>query len=464
MRPEVEQFPWWSSLKHGGLLIAPSRLKEFFADEPEPLPKWKADKLRAEITKLAVVGKNIGPFLDYVLEQVLDLNHGQWTKGPNVSPDWTRIDITGAKQKPRRVWQGQNDAVLPVFVDTDVKRIGIGRGRRSVGRVVEWLRKANQKVALITNARQWRLIYAGTDFDAWAEWDTDLWFEEGVPGHQVTALRTLLGPQAVTPAQEGDHSPLIAAVLATRTGQAELSAELGERVRMAVELLIKECAPALDNVVGTVDNRDVYIAATRIVMRMVVVLFAEARDLLPRDNVIYHGSYGLQGLREALDRVGHGSGAQRLKRGYSAYPRIMGLFRLIYTGSPHPKLPVQKYGSGLFEPGDANSSDPLLRAMSAFEDVEHGPSDYVIHQILGWLCRASVKVRAGRSSTWVEAPVDFSDLSSEYIGILYEGLLDFELRRTGADDPIVFLNLGDQPALPLARLEGMDDKAIKSLS
>jgi hypothetical protein len=29
---------------------------------------------------------------------------------------------------------------------------------------------------------------------------------------------------------------------------------------------------------------------------------------------------------------------------------------------------------------------------------------------------------------WVDGPVDFSDLSSEYIGILYEGLLDFELR------------------------------------
>ncbi len=29
--------------------------------------------------------------------------------------------------------------------------------------------------------------------------------------------------------------------------------------------------------------------------------------------------------------------------------------------------------------------------------------------------------------------MDFSDLSSEYIGILYEGLLDFELRRAGRE-------------------------------
>jgi hypothetical protein len=60
-------------------------------------------------------------------------------------------------------------------------------------------------------------------------------------------------------------------------------------------------------------------------------------------------------------------------------------------------------------------------------------------------------------------PVDFSDLRSEYIGILYEGLLDYELRRAGPTDPIVFLAVGDEPALPLDRLEAMDDAAIKGL-
>jgi hypothetical protein len=34
----------------------------------------------------------------------------------------------------------------------------------------------------------------------------------------------------------------------------------------------------------------------------------------------------------------------------------------------------------------------------------------------------------------VEAPVDFSDLSLEYIGIMYEGLLDFELRQAAAEE------------------------------
>ena len=76
------------------------------------------------------------------------------------------------------------------------------------------------------------------------------------------------------------------------------------------------------------------------------------------------------------------------------------------------------------------------------------------------ITRTRVKVRQGRTSTWVPAPVDFSDLSSEYIGILYEGLLDFELKTAPAGDPMVFLAVGNQPALPLSRLEAMDDKAL----
>ena len=69
--------------------------------------------------------------------------------------------------------------------------------------------------------------------------------------------------------------------------------------------------------------------------------------------------------------------------------------------------------------------------------------------VLERLTRTRVKVRQGRASTWMQAPVDFSDLSSEYIGILYEGLLDFELRSAPAGDPVIFLSVGNQPALPL---------------
>jgi hypothetical protein len=464
-----EGYEWWVSLRHGGLLIAPSKLREYFPENPAALPDYVAERLRRDVTRLeAATGDVERSLLDTVLEKICGLaedDNARWERGPEVKSEWSRRSLTGEIVKPRWLWHGPNNSHFPVFIESTDGRLGLGRGRRTVARVIEWLRASDQKVALLTNLRQWRLIFAGLDFDAWAEWDTALWFEEGQPGPQITALRTLLSRESLTLKKDGEPHTLLAAIQASRKGQAELSSELGERVRRAVELLIQEHSGALEETItkGHAKPRDVYLAATRVVMRMVVVLFAEARELLPRDNPIYHSSYGLQGLRELLERAGGGTMLERLRHRYGAWPRITALFRLVYEGSPHPSIPIPAYGGDLFVKGAADGKDPIARVLAVFENPQNSPSDAVVYQILTFLCRSRVKVRQGKSSTWVDAPVDFSDLSSEYIGILYEGLLNYELRRAGDKDPIVFLNLGDQPALPLSRLEAMDDNAVASL-
>lgn len=464
-----EEYEWWVSLRHGGLLIAPSKLREYFSENPVALPDYVSERLRRDITRLETgTGDVERDLLETVLEKLCGLteeNGARWERGPEVKSQWSRRSLTGEIVKPRWLWHGPNNSHFPVFIESTDGRLGLGRGRRTVARVIEWLRATDQKVALLTNLRQWRLIFAGLDFDAWSEWDTALWFEEGQPGPQITALRALLCRESLTPKKDGEPHTLLAAIQASRKGQAELSSELGERVRRAVELLIQEHAAALEETIrkGHAKPRDVYLAATRVVMRMVVVLFAEARELLPRDNPIYHSSYGLQGLRELLERTGGGSALERLRHRYGAWPRITALFRLVYEGSPHPSIPIPAYGGDLFVKGDADGKDPIARVLAVFENPQNSPSDAVVYQILTFLCRSRVKVRQGKSSTWVDTPVDFSDLSSEYIGILYEGLLNYELRRAGDKDPIVFLNLGDQPALPLSRLEAMDDNAVASL-
>jgi hypothetical protein len=475
-RQNVNDAPgWWASLKHGGMLIAPARLVEHFPPECPPLPRYLADRLRRDLLRVSNGDKSHLPvLLNTVLEDVLGLDRARWLKGSDVDARWSQKAMTGEIIKPRRVWVRDDGCSLPCFVAdsspaaggiAEDGRLGIGRGKRPVSRVVEWLRRSGEKIALITNGRQWRLVHAGADYEAWCEWDTDLWFEAGVPGPQVDALRILLGEVALTPPRQGETPPILSAILASRRGQAELSAALGERVRLAVEVLIRDSAPVLaavdDGEAGGVSRRDLYIAAARIVMRCVVVLFAEARDLLPRDSVIYHGCYGIQGLREQLARFAGGR-AERLRHSHSAWPRLLSLFRLIHQGSPHEALPVLRYGGGLFAPGDQSSKDGVRRAIAAFENPDNAPTDAAIHEILELLCVSRVKVRQGRSSTWVPAPVDFSDLSSEYIGILYEGLLDFELHRAPDNDAVVFLHLGDEPALPLARLE--EEMAPKNLA
>jgi hypothetical protein len=458
----------WDRLRHGGLLLDPARLQVVARLAPPALARFHEEELRRQAAALLAGDADASAFVAFVLERVCGFapGAGTWLRGPAVGSEWNRRTPTGETAKPRHLWRGPHGAILPVFLDNE-KQIGLGRGRRTASQVVQWLRAGHEKLALLTNGRQWRLIFAGLDFDAWCEWDADLWFEEGALSPQVHALRTLLSPQAFTPPVDGQPAPLLAAILDSRKGQAELSAALGERVREAVELLVQAHGEALAERCSTADAAETYRAAVRVVMRLVVVLFAESRDLLPRDNALYHGAYGVGGLLEELEKTA-ARGGNRLARSYSAWPRLLALFRLVHLGSHHPALPVPAYGGELFAPAAPDATDGLSRALNVFEsaafDASRGSvSDRDVHRLLEKISRTRVRLRQGRQHTWVTVPVDFSDLSSEYIGILYEGLLDFELRTAPAGDPVIFLAVGNQPALPLSRLESMDDRTLAAL-
>lgn len=463
---------WWSALKHGGLLLSPARLDELFSDRLSELPGYLVDRLRGDIQRLAAAPDDasaLKALLDTVLHDVAglrDTRETDWQRGNDVQPRFARRAASGEQVKPRRVWTGPHGATLPLFVDEE-PRLGVGRGRRSVSRVIEWCRGTGQPLALLTNGRQFRLLYVASEHDAFVEWDTAQWFEAGQPAPQVEAFRRLFAPALHLPPQAGAPAPLIEAIRRSRQGQSQLTSLLGERVRQAVEVLIHAHTPYL-NRRPELDRAEVYRAATLIVMRVVVGLFAEARDLFPRSNRIYEQSYGLQGLWEKLSRAAGGSPA-RLRSRYGAWPQILALFRLIHDGSPHGDLTVRAYGGELFRPGTADAAEGVRRAMHLFETACYAGdpavmNDAEVHLLLNLLTRCALPIRQGRATTTVTVPVDFADLSTEYIGILYEGLLDYELHQVppATDDPVLFLNLGDQPALPLSRLEALSGPALQA--
>ena len=495
--------PGWERLRHGGLLLDGTRLATLAREVPVPLDEFVERQLRQRAGAILDGGGDrdggtTSSFVAFVLEEVcgLDASTGTWERGNRVAPSWGRRAITGETVKPRHLWSGENGGRIPVFLD-EGQRLGVGRGRRVVSRVLGWLRAGGDHLAIVTNGRQWRLVFAGLDYEAWCEWDLDLWFEEGELSPQVSALRTLLSAGLWTPAAEGAAPPLLQAIRDTRKGQAELSEVLGERVREAVENLIRGHGEALSALVGSSGEdsaesheyladvaggspaeappgegdsppaatpEDIYRAACRVAMRLVVILFAESRELLPRDNPLYHGSYGLNGLLEGLEREAARGGA--LAGSFSAWPRVLALFRLVREGSHHPDLPVTAYGGDLFAPGASDAAEGLRQALYVFENAcfaGEALPDRDVHEMLKLLTRTTIRIRQGRGGTRAVVPVDFSDLSSEYIGILYEGLLDYELKTAPPGDPVIFLAVGDQPALPLSRLEAMENRALKSL-
>ncbi|TRZ92048.1 hypothetical protein D4R89_01890 [bacterium] len=461
----------WDSIRHGGLLLEPQRVARIAEYFPLPLSPQLEQELRRQASGIlegSPDSADISEFVSFVLKRICGFSDetGTWQRGPQIGSDWTRRAVTGEAVKPRQLWRGREAGTMPVFIDSEL-RLGQGRGRRAVSQIHQWLRSGTERLALLTNGRQWRLVFAGLDFDAWCEWDIDLWFEQGVLSPQVVALRTLFSPALWIPPSKDAVAPLLQAVLDSRKGQAELSAVLGERVREAVEILVQAHSDVIKEKCSDVEPADIYRAAVRVVMRLVVSLFAESRDLLPRDVPLYHEGYGVAGLLEELEKTA-ARGGNRLARSWSAWPRVLALFRLIHSGSHHEALSVPAYGGELFAPGDCDAADGLSRALAVFETAcfeleREVMSDRDVYDLLTLLTRTKIKVRQGRARTLITAPVDFSDFSSEYIGILYEGLLDFELKTAEDGDPVIFLAVGQEPALPLSRLEKMDEKALAGL-
>lgn len=471
---------WWGELRHGGMLVAPQLLDELLPELPS-LDERAYDRLRAAWLKLdaalhggGAIDEARRAFAGELLEGFLGL--AGWQKASSVGDQFKATAVTGEHLRPNWVLPTPEDdgALLAVSFDSS-EIVGRGRGVRAHARLVELLRATGVPLGLLTNGRQFRLVHAGPDYDAWAEWDAQTWFDESEGRDTLRGLAALARAEAEAP--ESRLLRLIEAIRESRNRQGDLAQVLGEQVRQGVELLVREVDHVLDRDTALRDalwtdpanghrlSDDealgaIYQAATRLVMRLVLVLYAEARDLLPAHIEAYHDSYGIGSLYDTLARADR-EGRDAMAEHQSAWPRIIGLCRLIYLGSGHADLPVRAYGGQLFRPGYAQAPEPVLRALAALEAAR--PSDATAYRLLRLLKVGKFKVRAGRGARWVAGAVDFADLRTEYVGIVYEGLLDYELRRAAADDPVVLLNVGREPALPLSRLRELSAAEIKEL-
>lgn len=484
---------WWIDLRQNGLILSPTLLEEFLPDTLPALTPWRYEALRDAFTSFEIFtmkdhrteSSGLLRWVDVVLEGFLDYDSGWWQKHTNIDERFTLRSSrrSGARLRSDRVLLFQGAVESPRFlvkIDTESKQIGMGRGRHIYSDFLELLRMAPVSIGLLTNGQQFRLVFAGSDYDCWVEWEASRWFEDASGITQLAGFKALLGAHGTEP-RGGAEYPLLRAIQESRTRQGELSEVLAEQTRGAVEVLLRsidyasKLHPEMLDVLAVnpssherlaeaTQNQALYQASIRIIMRIVVALFAEARDLLPKDNEIYYSSYSVEGLYTQLRDAVVSEGEPTVDGQYQAWPRLIALFRLIAGGCDLLDLPIPAYGGGLFTKGDPQSSDNIIRAIALYEDDRIRISDAVVREILTLLKIGSVKARVGRSTRIVRGAVDFSDLRTEYIGMMYEGLLDYQLRKATYDEgAVIFLNLGAQPALPLSLLESLDDTALKDL-
>ena len=483
---------WWAELRHGGLLLSPAVLDEYLPKGPSHIDRSIYEKLRDAFTVFEAKAEyrrqekkdlsSMYKWLDAVLEDLLQHQGPLWKKEGDIPDKYKAETVTGERLRPNRVLLYMANRDKPRFlvkVDSSNERVGMGKGRTEYSKFLSLLRSTGVPLGVLTNGYQFRLVFAGPDHDSWVEWEAQKWFDVG--GEEILgAFVDMLGRRATEP-EDGEDFPLLERVRDSRTRQGELSQVLGEQVRSAVELLVANICKSMSDhplvlekfqtnpgmesqITEDVKLDALYQSSIRVAMRLVVCLFAESRDLLPGSLESYTGSYGIEGLYHILHEARQSEGDTNLREWNTAWPRIISLFYLIHGGSPFEDMPVPSYGGELFKPGDISSRDPVSRALAVYENDEISIDDFTVYSILKLLKVGKFRIRHGISSTFVNGPVDFSDLSTEYIGMMYEGLLDYHLKQVREDEEaIVFLNIGTQPALPLSKLKAMSDTEIKSL-
>jgi len=144
---------------------------------------------------------------------------------------------------------------------------------------------------------------------------------------------------------------------------------------------------------------DAFEQALTIVYRIVFLLFAEARALVPVWHPVYRDSYSLDGLRAAAERP---NGALGL------WDALRAISRLAHAGCSAGDLRVTAFNGRLFSP-----------ARTPLAERKHLDDEAARRAMLALSTRPSAD-RAGRER------IAYRDLGVEQLGAVYETLLDYK--------------------------------------
>lgn len=143
---------------------------------------------------------------------------------------------------------------------------------------------------------------------------------------------------------------------------------------------------------------DAFEQALTIVYRIVFLLFAEARALVPVWHPVYRDSYSLDALRAAAERP-HGA--------LGLWDALRAIARLAHAGCSAGDLRVTPFNGRLFSP----ARTPLAERKNLDDEAAR-------RAMLALSTRSSAD-RAGRE------PIAYRDLGVEQLGAVYETLLDY---------------------------------------
>jgi hypothetical protein len=385
-----------------------------------------------------------------VLRDVLGWN-GSYTTAtvdPQVrSPDYAVIvHPSGALAHNERV-----GALVLVTDPVDSLRSPLGDGWAAspVDRMEELLRAAGVPVGVVTDGRWWGIVSARekalvtsgiTDALTWTE----------APAARNAFIELLRRPRLIGRDADG----LLTTIFANSVAAAEeITEALGTQVRLAVELLVQAMSDAMLEARRRgepdplpADRELVYEAAVTVMMRVVFLLFAEERGLLPQGQVFTMG-YGVSDELDRLDDRERDESAEVLDASFLTWHRLLATSQALYRGASFEDIRIPSYGGSLFDPDRFS----FLTTCNEHGTLVVRISDRVMLEVLRAVQVARLRGQPARR-------ISFRDIDVEQIGYIYEGLLGYSCED--ATEVIVGLigKDGEEPEIPLAKLEELSER------
>ncbi|GHO65076.1 hypothetical protein KSC_039680 [Ktedonobacter sp. SOSP1-52] len=409
-------------------------------------------------------------WLRFVLEEVLSMDEQAILEGQAISADLSytskeygetiRPDMvirSPFEPKPRVLVQ-----LYPPSQDLE-KAVTFTNWKVSPAtRMMEMLREKGVRLGLVTNGRFWMLVDAPEqETTGYYTWDATLWTEEPLT---LRAFHSLLGTERFFNVPEDQTIETLLTESAQK--QQEVTDQLGEQVRRAVEMLV-HTLDRIDKDQGRqlltgVTEKELYEAALTVMMRLVFLLSAEERNLLCLGEALYDQNYAVSTMIKQLREQADQQTEEVLGLRHDAWCRLLALFRIVYGGVEHPDLSLPAYGGRLFDP----DRFPFLEGRARQTNWRETPANPLridnrtVLYLLNALQYLQVRIPGGGTEP---RRLSFRGLDIEQIGHVYEGLLDHTARR--APHPILGLQGASdlEPEVSLDELEAQARKGEAAL-
>jgi hypothetical protein len=299
-RARDEKTAWLDLMETDGPFLAVPVVKDTWPAGLETVDKVSVDNFRAADDQLTASPGSRDAFVRLVLSDLL-----QWadnlTAGPDV-PARLVTTVPGQHVTIRpdyALMDDPNDPASPVRALVLVVPAGTRPGSRPkadgdwsathTDRLVHALRTQKVAVGLVTNGTEWVLVGAPRDTaTSTATFTRHVWREEP---DTLRAFVNLAGLARFYGVPDGQTLPALLAESVTR--QTEITEALSAQSQAVVEMFVAaigrldsdhRAAQGVRLLPDHVEPSDVYEACVTVLMRMVFLLYAEERGLLPADD------------------------------------------------------------------------------------------------------------------------------------------------------------------------------------